>query len=161
MTRERDPDAPTAPETLVCADTPEARAGWRAALTPLTPPRDGVLIPPLYEVALPLIEAGRAHGPIPSMRDDAFLDAHPEQQLAALLIVGLDAVLFPRRATIAALLKHASINMAGAIADRPDYISRWDKIRAEVQQANDIIDGLRAIIARYEAADSATQRRAS
>lgn len=161
MTRERDPDAPTPPEAFVCPDDSDARAGWRAALAPLTPPRDGVLIPPLYEIALPLIEAGRAHGPIPSMRDDAFLDAHPEQQLAALLLVGLDAVLFPRRATVAALLKHASVNMAGAIADRPDYISRWDQIRAEVRHANDRIDDLKATLARRDAADRATQRRAS
>lgn len=161
MTTQRDPDAPTPPETLVCPDHADARAGWRAALTPLTPPRDGVLIPPLYEIALPLIEAGRAHGPLPALRSDEFLDAHPDQQLAALLIVGLDAALFPRRATVAALLKHASVNMADAIADRPDYISRWDQIHAEVRHANDRIDDLKATLARYDAADRATQRRAS
>ena len=132
MPTQRDPDAPQPPE----ANAPR----WQ--IEPLSPPHDGLLLPALHAVADPLIQRGRDHGPLPKMRTDAFLDAHPDQQLACLLIAGYSAVIADPHTAYAALLKGASSDVSVGYrnpraADTLSLVDRWKETARQAEQRAD------------------------
>lgn len=73
-----------------------------------TPPHDALLLPAVYDLIEPYIAAARAHGPTPPARSDEWLDAHPDQQLATLLTLGVAWLISDPHLTVRALLKQAS-----------------------------------------------------
>lgn len=133
MPTQRDPDAPQPPE----ANAP------RAQIEPLSPPHDGLLVPLLYDLTKPYIDAGLAHGTMPRLRSDEWLDAHPEQQIAHLLLCGISVAISPPHQTVAALLKSASRDVSQAVLDRgpsPDPLdpaARWKLLAARAEERAD------------------------
>lgn len=114
---DRDPGAPDPPE----------RNAPRWQVEPLTDPHDGVLLPAIHALIAPYLERARAHGPTPPLRSEAWLDAHPDQQLAHLLLCGVDRVLFDPRALVADLIKQAGQDVAGSAG--AEFAARSARLR--------------------------------
>lgn len=135
MPSQRDPDAPPRPEDGLLPPPPDT-----------SPPHDGLLLPLIHELTQPYIDAGLAHGPMPRLRTDEWLDAHPDQQLAHVLICGIAAIVHHPHQTVAALLKTVASDVSEAIADQPDYISQWTRTQNELRRANDRADRLTELL---------------
>lgn len=49
---------------------------------------DGLLIPAVHDAVHPVVVAARAHGPLPRLRSEEFIDAPPLVRRAVLLVLG-------------------------------------------------------------------------
>lgn len=58
-----------------------------ATYPPQSPPHDAVLVPVVHALVDEWVQAARMFGPLPPLRSEAFLDAQPAQQIAALLVI--------------------------------------------------------------------------
>lgn len=139
MPTQRDPDAPQRPEDGLLPPPPDT-----------SPPHDGLLLPLVHDLTRPYIDAGLAHGPLPRLRSDEWLDAHPDQQLAHVLICGIAAIVHHPHQTVAALLKGAAADIA-PLVDDPSYITPWARLHNDLRRANDRVDRLTAQLEQADA----------